>query len=565
MPCQAGLAAEFCASHLRCQSLSITFYSVILRRVTAAAVTPASPAAEQPWLAQNPVLPGSHPDPSICRIGRDYFLVTSTFEYFPGLPVYQSRDLVHWRLAGHVLDRPGQLPLDGVRPSGGLFAATLRQAAGVCYVVGTLVDGTRETGCFVVTAAHPAGPWSDPVWLPEAPGIDPSLFFDDDGRAWLTGTRAVPGGPPHRSEIWLREFDPARLRLTGPEHVLFRGALVDAAYAEGPHLLRHDGHYYLLLAEGGTEYHHAVTVARSDRVTGPYRNNPGNPVLTHRHLGRAEPVIGPGHADLVQAPDGSWHAVLLAMRTCGGTVSNLGRETFLARVTWEDGWPIINPGAGRLLAEFPAPLPASPWPAEPPADDFDTAALGPGWSMLRTPRDEIFSLTARPGHLRLRLRPEVITEACHPSFVGRRLQHLGFTIQTAVDFSPAAAGECAGLVLIRGTAHQIRLVITASGPPAGRTVQAVVRQDGADRVLAQAALAPGRAYLAVEASGTGYALRWAQHPDQWRTLATADGRVLSPSAVGDFTGAYAGLYASSQGRPSASVADFDWFSYAGRD
>ena len=352
--------------------------------------------------------------------------------------MYQSRDLVHWPLAGHVLDRPGQLPLDGVRPSGGLFAATLRQAAGVCYVVGTLVDGTRETGCFVVTAAHPAGPWSDPVWLPEAPGIDPSLFFDDDGRAWLTGTRAVPGGPPHRSEIWLREFDPARLRLTGPEHVLFRGALVDAAYAEGPHLLRHDGHYYLLLAEGGTEYHHAVTVAGSDRVTGSYRNNPGNPVLTHRHLGRAEPVIGPGHADLVQAPDGSWHAVLLAMRTCGGTVSNLGRETFLARVTWEDGWPIINPGAAQAAGGVPGAAAREPIASQPPGRRFRHRGPGAGLEHAPHPADQV-RLTARPGHLRLRLRPEVITEACHPSFVGRRLQHLGFTIQTAVDFSPAAA------------------------------------------------------------------------------------------------------------------------------
>ncbi|HUZ27242.1 MAG TPA: glycoside hydrolase family 43 protein [Streptosporangiaceae bacterium] len=528
------------------------------------------PAGRQPGrLARNPILPGCHPDPSICRIGADYFLVNSTFEYFPGLPVWQSRDLVNWRLTGHVLHRPGQLPLDGVRPSGGLFAPTMRHADGVTYVVCTLVDGAQESGNFVVTAPHPTGPWSDPVWLDDAPGFDPSLFFDDDGRAWFLGTRPVPGTQlAGRTQIWLREFDPAGLRLTGPEYVLFSGALVDAVWAEGPHLYRHDGFYYLLLAEGGSEHHHAVTVARSAQVTGPYQNNPANPVLTHRHLGRAEPIVGTGHADLVQTPAGDWHAVLHAMRPYGGYYPNLGRETFLASVAWEDGWPIINPGAGRVLAEFPAPLPEHPWPAEPGTDDFDNGILAPVWNVLRTPREEPFSLTARPGWLRLRLRPEVITQACHPSFVGRRQQHMSFTAATAMDFEPASADETAGLVLLRGTGHQIRLVVTADGGQGGgsgaKVARVLVRRDGVDRTVAQAPLSTGRTYLAVEAAGQDYTLRCAQDPARWQTLATVDGRVLSPAAVGDFTGAYLGMYASSNGRPAAGFADFDWFEYAGR-
>jgi alpha-N-arabinofuranosidase len=549
-------------------------------------------------LARNPVLPGCHPDPSICRLGADYYLVTSTFEYFPGLPIHHSRDLVNWRLIGHVLDRPGQLPLDGVWPSGGLFAPTLRHADGVSYVVCTLVGGTRESGSFVVTAAHPAGPWSDPVWLEDAEGIDPSLFFDDDGRAWFLGARPFPGAEPAgRTEIWLREFDPARLRLTGPEHVLFNGALVDAVYAEGPHLYRRGGYYYLVLAEGGTEHNHAVTVARSEQVTGPYRNNPANPVLTHRHLGREQPIVGTGHADLVQTPAGDWHAVLLALRPYGGPFCNLGRETFLASVVWEDDWPIVNPGAGRLLAEFPAPLPPHPWPPEPPVDDFDAAVLAPVWNMLRTPREEIFSLTARPGHLRLRLRPEVITEARVPSFVGRRQQHMSFVARTAMDFEPAAAAECAGLVLLRDTDHQIRLVVTLAQRPEGdpggglapaqvaplpvarvrgspvvarvkgspvKVARVVVRRDGVDEVVAEAVLTAGRIYLAAEAAGQEYTLRWTQDPARWQTLATVDGRLLSPAKVGDFTGAYLGMYASGNGQSSASVADFDWFEYSGR-
>jgi xylan 1,4-beta-xylosidase len=503
-------------------------------------------------------------------VGEDYYLVTSSFEYFPGLPIHHSRDLVNWRLAGHVLDRPGQLPLDGVRPSGGLYAPTLRHAGGTWYVLCTLVGGAGESGNFVVTAPHPAGPWSDPVWLGDASGFDPSLFFDDDGRAWFTGTRPVPrAGPAGRTEVWLREFDRATLRLTGPEHVLFTGALVDAAWAEGPHLLRRDGWYYLLLAEGGTAHHHAVTVARSEQVTGPYRNNPGNPVLTHRHLGRMQPIIGTGHADFVQTPAGDWHAVLLAWRPYGGYFCNLGRETFLASVAWEDGWPVLNPGAGRLLEEFPSPLPQHPWPPEPPVDDFDAQVLAPVWNMLRTPREEAFSLTDRPGHLRLRLRAEVVTEACHPSFVCRRQQHMSFVARTAMDFEAGAANECAGLVALRDTGHQIRLVVTAAGTPGGqpggKVARVIVRRAGADEVVAEAALAAGRTYLAAEAAGQEYTLRVAHDPARWQTLATVDGRILSPASGTDFTGVFLGMYASGNGRPSPRVADFDWFEYSGRD
>lgn len=521
----------------------------------------AGPAVSGP--TRNPVLPGFNPDPGICRIGEDFYLVTSTFEYFPGLPVYHSRDLVNWRLTGHVLDRPGQLPLDGVPPSGGLFAPTLRYRDGVCYVTCTLVHGTRESGNFVVTAPDPAGSWSDPVWLPEAPGFDPALFFDDDGRAWFVGTRIVEGAPPGTTEVWLREFDPAGLRLSGPEHVLFHGALAGALWVEGPRLLRHGGYYYLLAAEGGTARLHAVVVARSERVTGPYENNPANPVLTHRHLGRDEPVSSVGHADLVQDAAGGWHAVVLARRHYGDGLANLGRETFLASVTWEDGWPIMNPGAGRLLSEFPPPLPPHPWPAEPPRDDFDATTLAPVWNMLRTPREDFLSLTARPGHLRLRLRPETVEQFGNPSFVGRRQQHPAFTAGTVLDFEPASAGECAGLLLLLDTSRHIQLVVTLAGAPARKAVRAITCRGGVSEVIAEAAVPPGPVFLEAEAAGSQYILRYAGDVARWQTLAAADGRILSPEGGGDFTGAYVGMYATSQGHPSVNSADFDWFSYAG--
>jgi alpha-N-arabinofuranosidase len=372
----------------------------------------------------------------------------------------------------------------------------------------------------------------------------------------------------------MREFDREKLRLTGPEHGLFTGALVDAEWAEGPRLFRRDGFYYLVLAEGGTGHMHAVTVARSEHVTGPYRNNPGNPVLTHRHLGRDHPIAATGHADLVQTPDGDWVAVLLAIRPYGGYFYNLGRETFLATVAWEDGWPIVNPGVGQVLAEFPVPLPAHPWPPEPETDHFDAAVLAPMWNFLRTPREDFFSLADRPGHLRLRLRPQVITEPCDPSFVGRRQQHMNFTARTVTDFEPTAEGECAGLVLLRGTDHQIHLVITVSAAPGdgvgGKVVRAVTRQHGRSQIIQEAPLGPGQTHLAVEAAGQDYTLRYSQHQqaqDQlgWRTLGTVDGRILSPLKDTDFTGAYLGMYASSSGHPAAGFADFDSFTYSPRD
>ncbi|HLS72415.1 MAG TPA: glycoside hydrolase family 43 protein, partial [Actinomycetaceae bacterium] len=291
----------------------------------------------------NPVLPGCYPDPSICRVGEDFYLVTSTFEYFPGLPVFHSRDLVSWEQLGHVVDRADQLNFDGIASSGGLYAPTIRHHDGTFWVVCTLVDQQDESrgGNFLMTATDPAGPWSDPVWL-DAEGIDPSIFFDDDGRAWLHGTRRAREPQWHdQTEVWVRELDLAQRELVGLEHVVWSGALRDAVWSEAPHLYKVAGTYYLVTAEGGTEFHHAVSVARANTVTGPYTGNPANPVLTHRHLGRGADIVGVGHADLVEDGDGRWWAVLLGMRTYGGYHYNLGRETFLVPVTWEHGWPVF--------------------------------------------------------------------------------------------------------------------------------------------------------------------------------------------------------------------------------
>lgn len=325
--------------------------------------------------ATNPILPGCYPDPSICRVGEDYYLVSSTFEYFPGLPIHRSRDLVSWEPIGHAIDRPDQLDFDGLWSSSGLFAPTIRYHDGLFWIICTLVDQRdgQRGGNFYVTATDPAGPWSDPVWIDES-GIDPSLFFDDDGRIWVHGTRLAVDPLWHdQTEVWIRELDPVAGRLVGDEHVVWHGALENAVWAEGPHLYRVDGTYYLLAAEAGTEFHHAISVARADAVTGPYVGHKGNPVLTHRHLGRGTDVVGVGHADLVQAVDGSWWAVLLAMRPYGGYHYNLGRETFLVPLVWEDGWPVFAPGVGRVPMRVEVPFAADPHLGV-------TQGRRPGWS-----------------------------------------------------------------------------------------------------------------------------------------------------------------------------------------
>jgi alpha-N-arabinofuranosidase len=516
---------------------------------------------------RNPVIPGFYPDPSICRVGEDYYLVTSTFEFFPGLPIFHSRDLVNWQQIGHVLDRPSQLPLDGIRPSGGLYAPTIRYHEGTFYVINTLVDGLKESGNFIVTATDPAGPWSEPYWLEDAEGIDPSLFFDDDGRAWYTGNRLPPEGQDYTGhrEIWLQELDLEKMQLKGKKYSLWDGAVKQAIHPEAPHLYKIDGFYYLIIAEGGTAHDHAVTIARSESITGPYENNPRNPILTHRHLGLDYPIVGTGHADLVQTQNDEWWMVLLAMRPYGGYFYNLGRETFLVRVVWEEGWPIVSPGIGRVEFEHTTPnLPEHKWPARPARDSFDADTLGLDWNFLRTPREEFWSLQDRPGFLRLRLRPERLSELANPSFAGQRQRHMDFQASTCMEFSPGSSNECAGMVLLQNNNYHYRFVITGE-PKKGKRLQLIQRRDGEESILAEQTIEGDQIYLMVSAQGQDYSFSYSNEPEDWQLFAqNVDGRMLSTPVAGGFIGAYIGLYASSSGKASENTADFAWFEYTGK-
>jgi alpha-N-arabinofuranosidase len=523
---------------------------------------------------RNPVIPGFYPDPSVCRVGEDFYLITSTFEYFPGVPIFHSRDLVHWRQLGHVLDRPSQLDLDHVEPSDGIFAPTIRHHDGTFYMVTTLRDtppslrgadpGFRDRN-FVVTSDDPAGDWSEPTVLVERPGIiDPSLFFDDDGRAWYMANERV-ADPPYADfrQIWLQELDLENMALIGERYELWSGALYEASCPEAPHIYKIDGMYYLMVAEGGTYYHHATTIARSASVTGPYTGNPGNPILTHRHLGLDYPISNIGHADLVETQNGEWWMVALASRPYGGYYYNLGRETVLAPVRWENGWPLVSPGKGRVELEHEAPdLPETPWPAAADRDDFETDSLGDEWNFVRTPRESFWSLTERQSHLRLQLRNERLSGSGNPSYVCRRQQHINFRATAAMDFSPASAAECAGLAVQQNRNFHFLFVVTATAE--GQQVM-VIRCDDGELSTVATRPAPGDSHvLTVEATGQEYSFHYGTAQDRMAPVAEkADGRILSTQLAGGFTGAYIGLYGSSNGEVSDTVVDFDWFDYSG--
>lgn len=508
----------------------------------------------------NPLLPGFYPDPSICRRGEDYYLVTSTFEFFPGVPVFHSRDLVHWHQIGHCLDRPSQLDLTGFGASQGIYAPTIRCHDGLFYMVTTLVGGPFYRGNvnFFVTAEDPAGPWSDPVVIEGAEGIDPTLFFDGGKVYYLGNMRPNPEDRKDKSRhIWLQELDLGTGKLLGERHILRTdGALHHAGTPEGPHLYHIGEYYYLLIAEGGTGHTHAVTVFRSRTLTGPYEGNPRNPLITHRNLSFNSPINSTGHADLIETQNGEWWAVLLGSRPDGGQYRNLGRETFAVPVVWEDGWPVFSPETGHVEFSFPAPdLPECRWPEPPACDAFESPELALCWNFLRTSREPRYSLSARPGFLRLYARPETICEAASPSFLGRRQQHMCFSARTVMEFFPDSPDDRAGMTAFLNERYHLRAELC------GGMLTLYRRSGGTDEILARVPCPTQKIWLKIETHFQQYGFFYALQPEEWRELGTADGTILCKETAGGFTGAYLGIYASSGGAVSKGYADFDWFEY----
>lgn len=514
---------------------------------------------------RNPVLSGFHPDPSVCRAGEDFYLVNSSFGYFPGIPVHHSRDLVHWEQIGNALDRSTQLPLEGAGSSRGIFAPTIRHAGGLFYIVCTNVD---SGGNFIVTAADPSGPWSEPVWLSGSSGIDPSLYFEEDGargglRAWCCGTREDSAGPRYfgDNEIWLQELELGTLRLMGEPKPIWKGALRDSVWPEGPHIYRRGSWYYLMIAEGGTDRNHAVCVARSRRIEGPYEGKSSNPILTHRHLGAAWPIVNAGHGELVEDQSGDWWMLLLASRPNRGFTS-LGRETFLVPVAWEDEWPLPCPGTGLVAESFPCPaLPAFEPEPESACEQFDEPSLAPLWLSLRGPAADFSSLSERPGWLRLRLLRATLRDKERVSFLCRRQLDQDYAIRSLLEFSPQAEGEAAGIALFQSEDFNYRLELAYSG---GKRLVRLVRAAGSgpDELLAERPYAAGRILLAATCRGGKLSFRAGASASMLESLAGGiDASVLSTERAGGFVGTVLGMHASGGGSASPGSADFDYFEY----
>lgn len=512
----------------------------------------------------NPILPGFYPDPSICRVNDDYYLVTSTFAYFPGVPIFHSRDLIHWEQIGNILDRDSQLPLAGADVSQGIFAPTLRYHDGTFYMITTNVSSAL--GNFFVTATDPAGPWSDPYPL-GSEGIDPSLFFDDDGTCWYCGTKPRREGARYfgDNEIYIQKLDLETKQLTGESYPAWHGALRQVEWPEGPHIYKKDGWYYLLISEAGTAHHHAVSVARSKSLAEPFEGCKGNPILTHRHLGFHYPIVNVGHPDIVQTPNGEWWMVLLASRPYGGYCRNLGRETFLVPFSWEDGWPVINPGKGIVEAAGPAPaLPLAITRDVPAREDFDGDSLPLHMMYLRNPVAENYSLTTNKGFLSLRCAGDTISSDGAPSYVCLRQRHFSFRFETALDFAPADADEQAGIVILQNTSYHYTCL---AGTDGSTTVVTVVKTENGESEVAGKTILDAPCHsllLRLDADGQDLSFSLSEGDGKYTTIAEKlDGRILCTDAAGGFVGNTIGIYATANGKESQTFAAFDYIEYTG--
>lgn len=517
-------------------------------------------------MIENPVLPGSHPDPSVVRVGDDFFVATSTFEWFPGIRLHHSRDLVHWRPCGYALTRREQLDLRGVPDSGGVWAASLSHDGHRFFLAYAVVDARQgwpltSVVNYLVTAPQIDGPWSDPVFLGGG-GWDASVFHDRNGRAHLV--RASLDLRPGRSAmrgIVVQDLSVDRRQLDGEPRLIYAGT--SAGCTEGPQIFWHEDRYYLLTAEGGTSWSHAAMVARADQLDGPYEPDPAGPFLTSRDAPEL-PLQKSGHASLVTTAAGDWYAVHLCARPLPGRHPGrcpLGRETALQPVRFIEGWPRLAHGDPHPRLSVPPPrLPRCPWPAPPPRDDFDDDVLGPAWNTRREPLDGWASLTARPGHLRIRGRAPLFAP-CHVSVVARRWPALTFAAATTLQFAPDDDQQTAGLVCLYDTRDYVYAHVSGEG---GRRILRIVQVAGGRprAVDAWAPLSPGGVcHLRVEVDRGGFHFSWAEDGGAWHGIGPLfDAAQLADEtdAKDGFTGAFVGVAVEDPVR-HAVCADFDQF------
>ena len=542
----------------------------------------------------NPILRGFHPDPSIVRVGEDYYIATSTFEWWPGVRLHHSRDLVHWELIGYPLNRVSQLDLRGVGPSQGIWAPCLTWDKGVFYLVYTVVKAfycnMYDTENYLVTAQDIHGPWSEPVALNNF-GFDPSLFHDEDGRKYMVSMVTDHRVPKkYAGRLVLQEFDAVSRRMIGPVRDIYRA---DGIFLEGPHIFKRRGWYYLFSADTGTGEGHGQTIQRSRDIWGPYemyrprdeKRQEGEAwsILTSRHH---EDILlqKSGHCDLVETPEGEWYAVHLcgrassgrnpetAERFAGARRYMLGRETAIQKMRWtEDGWLVLDKGGNTPEEEVEPPscaLRGCCGGEERPEqlegrDDFDSPVLHLDYQSLRIPMDgHYLSLTERPGWLRMYGRSGLASRFSQ-TLIARRVTEYHMEAETCVDFAPEVFKQMAGLILMYDTDNYLYLHVSHD-EDLGKCITLLKAENRKYEYLADyIPLEEGRdVLLSLKLQGTEVRFYYGYRGEETlREIGPSiDAGFLSDEACreGWFTGSMAGICCQDL-TGFGKHADFDWF------
>ncbi len=507
-------------------------------------------------LYHNPVQRGFFPDPSVIRVGDDFYMVNSSFQYFPAIPISHSRDMVHWHIIGHAITNSEWLDLSDIKDSHGIWAPDISYVDGRFYIFAPLRlngDGTRGNNVLrrqlVMVSDKAEGPYSKPVCL-EVDSIDPSHFVDDDGKRYVITAKAAQAVPLSEDS----------LRLAGERRTVWDGSGERAS--EGPHILKKDGYYYAMVAEGGTGYGHGINVGRSRELFGTYENSPYNPVM--RQMNPDAPIQRAGHGKLVQDQNGQWWCYYLCGRPNGGRYTTVGRETAMDPVQWtEDGWFTVNEGKGPSLEQKAPDLPECIFERN-LFDDFDHEKLNPEWEFVRNPDNGSWSLTERPGYFRIWTRDGQLNEIRAKNTLLRREQELSYRAETKVEFYPDRDGEQAGLTCYYSTATYARCAVCCEG---GRKLQLVINRNRGEELIAEVEnLREGAVYIAVEVKGLTRKFSYSYDGSQWMEAGVLENCVyLCDEGVPEdrkrHTGTLVGIYANNGGCGSRKAADFDYFKY----
>ena len=539
----------------------------------------------------NPILPGSYPDPSICRVGNDFYIVNSSFEYYPGLPIHHSTDLVNWELVGYGLNREeqctGKNNLVDVQSRGGIHAPTIRYHDGTFYIITTNVYSPIEKTLptkfinFIITANDVKGPWSDPHIIDGAPGIDPDIFFDDDGKVYYVGTQDITQPNDNGiGEIWVQQLDLKEWKLIGERKAVWRGAC-GGCCVEGPHMYKKNGTYYLMVAEGGTSYNHAVMIAASEKITGPFESNPRNPILTSRHLSKNNWVHSTGHADLVELSDGRWYMVALGIRNDKEGTSNMGRETHLMPVEWEQAiarweevhpgvwepveylWPVVSPETGKVerYSKLPFAYKAQKY-NDAFIDNFDSPNLDLEWNFRRVPLQNTYILTDRKGYLRLYLKPDTIKERGRCSLMGIRQKESDFEYSASMNFLPQKNNAEAGISIFQQDDSYINFTITKEAGKNSLKL-GVAEQNKVAHVFKKEVIDNFKGEIIFKVKSMDDKYTYFYSIDKGNTFISFAETGVDHILSKGYTGAYFGIYATGNTFNIAEYADFDWIQYKG--